>query len=62
METLGHSGIGLTMNTYSHVSAALQREAANRIDEVFRAAGTNVRATVVKTIVTGRTRDAETGQ
>jgi integrase len=38
METLGHSGIGLTMNTYSHVSAALQREAANRIDGVFQPA------------------------
>jgi hypothetical protein len=37
METLGHSAISLTMNTYSHVSRALQREAAVRIDEALRA-------------------------
>jgi integrase len=36
METLGHSAISLTMNTYSHVSRALQREAAVRIDEALR--------------------------
>jgi hypothetical protein len=36
METLGHSTIALTMNTYSHVSRALQREAAGRMDEVLR--------------------------
>ncbi len=36
METLGHSAISLTMNTYSHVSRALQREAAIRIDEALR--------------------------
>jgi integrase len=29
METLGHSQISLTMNTYSHVLPALQREAAD---------------------------------
>ncbi len=28
MEILRHSQISVTMNTYSHVSAALQREAA----------------------------------
>ena len=57
METLGHSGIGLTMNTYSHVSAALQREAANRIDGVFRPAGSETK-TVVETVVSGRGRAA----
>ena len=31
METLGHSQIALTMNTYSHVIPALQREAADRM-------------------------------
>jgi len=36
METLGHSSIALTMNTYSHVSRALQGEAAARMDEVLR--------------------------
>ncbi len=28
METLGHSQISLTLNTYSHVLPALQRDAA----------------------------------
>ena len=32
---LGHSQIGLTLNTYSHVLPALQREAAHRIDEAI---------------------------
>jgi integrase len=31
MEQLGHSQISLTMNTYSHVAPALQREAARRL-------------------------------
>ena len=38
METLGHSQISLTMNTYSHVIPELKREAAERMDAVF---GTN---------------------
>lgn len=37
METLGHSQIGLTMNTYSHVIPALQREAAASMDAVLAA-------------------------
>lgn len=32
METLGHSQISLTLNTYSHVVPSLQREAADRMD------------------------------
>ena len=32
METLGHSQISLTMNTYSHVTAELQRGAADAMD------------------------------
>jgi len=32
METLGHSQISLTLNTYSHVPSELQREAAERLD------------------------------
>jgi hypothetical protein len=32
METLGNSQISLTMNTYSHVLPALQREAADRME------------------------------
>jgi len=36
METLGHSQIGLTMNTYSHVLPELQREAAERMNSVLK--------------------------
>jgi integrase len=32
METLGHSQVSLTLNTYSHVLPALQRDAAAKID------------------------------
>jgi hypothetical protein len=32
METLGHSQVSLTLNTYSHVLPTLQREAAARMD------------------------------
>jgi len=35
METLGHSQIGLTMNVYSHVVPALQREAAAQMDAIL---------------------------
>ncbi len=35
MEILGHSQISLTMNTYSHVIPALQREAAARLDALL---------------------------
>jgi integrase len=35
METLGHSQISLTMNTYSHVLPALQREAADKMEAVL---------------------------
>jgi integrase len=35
METLGHSQISLTMNTYSHVLPALQREAADRMEALL---------------------------
>jgi len=36
METLGHSQITLTLNTYSHVMPSLQRDAADRMDAVFQ--------------------------
>jgi integrase len=36
METLGHSQISLTMNTYSHVIPALQREAAEKMQAVLK--------------------------
>jgi hypothetical protein len=35
METLGHSQISLTMNTYAHVVPELQREAAERMEAVL---------------------------
>ena len=35
MEILGHSQISLTMNTYSHVIPALQRDAAERMDAIL---------------------------
>jgi len=37
METLGHSNIGITMDTYTHVLPELQRQAADAMD---RALGT----------------------
>ena len=35
METLGHSQISLTLNTYSHVLPALQRDAATKMDGIL---------------------------
>ena len=35
METLGHSDIRLTANTYAHLAPALARESADRIDRVL---------------------------
>lgn len=35
METLGHSQIGLTLNTYSHVVPSLQRDAADVMDHLL---------------------------
>jgi integrase len=35
MDVLGHSQIGLTMNTYSHVIPDLQRDAARRMDDLL---------------------------
>jgi integrase len=39
METLGHSQISLTLNTYSHVMPALQVDAAAKLDAVFSSWG-----------------------
>lgn len=36
METLGHSQISLTLNTYSHVIPALGRDAADRMELMLR--------------------------
>lgn len=35
MEVLGHSEIGVTMNTYTHVVPELRREAADALDEML---------------------------
>jgi len=35
MEVLGHSQIGLTMNSYAHVIPELRREAADRMDQLL---------------------------
>lgn len=35
METLGHSQMATTSNTYQHVVPELQREAADRMSAVF---------------------------
>jgi integrase len=37
MEVLGHAEIGVKMNTYAHVLPVLRQEAADAIDELFRA-------------------------
>jgi len=37
MEVLGHSTIGTTMNIYAHVTPALQREAAEKLNELLAA-------------------------
>ena len=34
-ERLGHATVGITLDTYSHVVGSLQREAADRIDELL---------------------------
>ena len=35
MDLLGRSSIALTMNTYSHVIPAMQREAAGQMDAIL---------------------------
>jgi len=35
-ERLGHSSVVLTLDTYSHVLGGMQREAAVKLDELFR--------------------------
>ena len=35
-DRLGHSSIKLTLDTYSHVLPAMQREAADKVDDLFR--------------------------
>ena len=35
METLGHSNISITMDTYTHVLSELQRQAADAMDRAL---------------------------
>lgn len=37
-ERLGHANIGITLDTYSHVLPAMQQEAADALDELFKRA------------------------
>ena len=48
MDLLGHSSIALTMNTYSHVIPAMQREAANQMDSIFDPVASSVASTIEK--------------
>lgn len=34
-ERLGHATVGMTLDTYSHLIGTLQREAADKIDELL---------------------------
>lgn len=47
MEILGHSQISLTMNTYSHVIPAMQKEVADRMDAILAPVATRVAANSV---------------
>ncbi len=42
METLGHSQISLTMNTYSHVIPAMRKDVADKMDTILNAVATTV--------------------
>jgi integrase len=35
-ERMGHATIAITLDTYSHVVGSLQRDAADRIDELLK--------------------------
>lgn len=48
MDLLGHSSIALTMNTYSHVIPAMQREAANQMDAIFNPVASSVASNQAK--------------
>ena len=38
-ERLGHSGVGITLDTHSHLLPGMQEEAASKLDQALRAAG-----------------------
>jgi integrase len=41
-ERLGHSSIAITMDLYSHVTPSMQVDAAAKLDDILRRAGTDV--------------------
>ncbi len=40
-EILGHSQIGMTMDTYSHVLPSMQQEAMRKLDDLFQSSWLN---------------------
>lgn len=42
MDVLGHSEIGVTMNTYTHVLADLRHDAADAIDSILGGDGSRL--------------------
>ena len=54
MEILGHSQIAVTMNTYSHVIPAMQREVANQMDAILKAPALPVATPVATPAVSGK--------
>jgi hypothetical protein len=42
METLGHSQVSLTLNTYTHVLPALQKEVAAKMDAILAGSSLDV--------------------
>lgn len=52
-ERLGHSQISVTLDTYSHVLPTMQRDAANRLETMFRAGAEKLKADEKKAAVAG---------
>jgi hypothetical protein len=48
MDILVHSQIGLTMNTYGHVVAAVQREPASKMDAILGGVAVKEQKTAVQ--------------
>lgn len=43
-ERLGHASVSITLDVYSHVLPGLQRDAANRVDDLLRAVANGLQA------------------
>ena len=50
MQTLGHSQIGITLNTYSHISPELSRSAADRMQALLSEDGESVMAATLAAV------------